>query len=441
MGLPASDTDDDDDMDVSLFKARLAVAQKSLKAKDYKAAEAQFKLCVANTAVLKTLPNHVVMDLKLELASVYQASGNNAGHQAILLELLKQPDLPKVQTLHLQHLLAVAYFDGMQLELAHDHAEEAMRGRRKLFGRRHESYYESVGLLVDICEAQSNTEDAQVYRHLLREGYQKETTAILVNPSVDTTTIKLLTDNGYVINNEKTYFEALQWASNQRQQEIVRILLKRGPDFARNDEDYGMMLREAIRGGHDDIVQYLLEQEACIDAIPGQGETALGYAAELGKESITRLLLDRGAEARQMRRSNDVNSDNGDPALFRAAENGHESIVKLLLDRGALIDLKGRLGKTPLGIAASRAHLTVVRLLLDRGANVDAIDLEGATSLMSAAWRGRAEMTRLLLDRGADATLKTIKKKDTAMTLAKHRSHEDVVKILKSYRTGLHKLW
>lgn len=439
---PESDSDDDDDdVDVSLFKARLAVAQKSLKAKDYKAAGAQFELCVANTAVMKKLPSHAIIDLKLDLASAYKGSGNNARQQAILQDLLQQDDVSKVQTLHLQHLLAVAYLDGVELDLAHAYAEQAMKGRRKLFGRRHESYHESLSLLANICEAQSNFEDANVYRHLLPEGYQKETASTLAAPSKDAATIKLLADNGYDINNRKTYYEALKWASDEKEQEIVRLLLKRGPELVQKDEDSGRMLWEAVRGGHEDMVQYLLDQGFNVDAAPRKLETALGHAAELGNESIARLLLDRGAKPNPPGDSRDVDTAYGGAALFRAAKNGHKSIVRLLLDRGALIDGKGHFGLSPLQIAAGCGHLAVVRLLLDRGANVNATSVTGTTALMDAAFNGRTEIVRLLLERGADADMKTVIWKDTAMRLAKQKNHDEVVKILKSYRTGLRKLW
>ncbi|KAH7412514.1 ankyrin repeat-containing domain protein, partial [Cadophora sp. MPI-SDFR-AT-0126] len=220
--------------------------------------------------------------------------------------------------------------------------------------------------------------------------------------------------------------------------EIVRLLLKREPDIVGKDEDWGQMLWEAVRGGHEDMVQYLLDQGAIIDATPKKGEAALGYAAELGKESITRLLLDRGAKPNPPGHSYDIDTGYSGAALFRAAGNGHESIVRLLLDRGALIDGKGYIGMSPLQLAASRGHLAIVRLLLDRGANVNATSSTGSTALMDAAFNGRPEIVRLLLDHGADADMKT---KSTAMSYAKEKHHDDVVRVLKSYRSGLRKLW
>lgn len=161
-------------MGKDLFLARLTVAQKRLRAKEFKAAETLFEGCLADVAVIRSLPQHEVIDLKLDLATACRGAGDSTRQQAILNELLKL-DLPKIQEFHLKHTLAVAYFDDFQLELARSYADDAMKGRKKLLGRRHELYFETLNLLVTICKAQDDNDTAEVYQDLLPLNYHNHT--------------------------------------------------------------------------------------------------------------------------------------------------------------------------------------------------------------------------------------------------------------------------
>ena len=146
------------------------MAQKRLKAKEFKAAQTQFEACLADVEVIESLPQHEVLDLKLDLAIACRGAGNSTRQQSILNSLLKL-DLPKVQELHLKHTLAVAYLDDYQLDIARAFADDAMKGRKKLLGRRHESYFKSLSLLATICKEQDDNDIAEVYQHLLPPDY------------------------------------------------------------------------------------------------------------------------------------------------------------------------------------------------------------------------------------------------------------------------------
>lgn len=122
--------------------------------------------------VIESLPQHEVVDLKLDLAIACRGARNSTRQQSILNNLLKL-DLPKVQEAQLKHTLAVAYLDDFQLDLARDYADDARKGRKKLFGRRHELYFESLSLLATICEAQNDNDTAEAYQCLLPPDYHK----------------------------------------------------------------------------------------------------------------------------------------------------------------------------------------------------------------------------------------------------------------------------
>ena len=87
----------------------------------------------------------------------------------------------------------------------------------------------------------------------------------------------------------------------------------------------------------------------------------LYYAALLGFSTVTRLLLDAGAE---------VNAQGGGcgNALQAALEEGHEQVVKTLLDVGAEVNAQGGHFGNALQAASFRGHKQVVKMLLDAGA-------------------------------------------------------------------------
>jgi ankyrin repeat protein len=88
----------------------------------------------------------------------------------------------------------------------------------------------------------------------------------LTAPSNDIAAIKTLSDNGYDINNKKTYFEALDWASKEEQMPIIRVLLERGTDIDAHNEYGETMLFYACKNGFEGLVGRLFDQESAIKA-------------------------------------------------------------------------------------------------------------------------------------------------------------------------------
>ena len=73
--------------------------------------------------------------------------------------------------------------------------------------------------------------------------------------------------------------------------------------------------------------------------------------------------------------------DGSRSALHYAAGIGNERTTELLLANGAEVDLKDKDGYTPLHIAAGYMHRPIVRALLDRGADPEIADAQGRTAL------------------------------------------------------------
>jgi ankyrin repeat protein len=107
-----------------------------------------------------------------------------------------------------------------------------------------------------------------------------------------------------------------------------------------------------------------------------------------------RLLLSKGARV-------NVRSKLGrTPLLVAAAYDGATEAARLLIEKGADVNARDESGMSVLEQAASSNHIELVRLLLAKGADVNTADLGGGTALMSAAGNGdrNAAMVKLLLE-------------------------------------------
>lgn len=115
-----------------------------------------------------------------------------------------------------------------------------------------------------------------------------------------------------------------------------------------------------------------------------------------------------------------------------ASYHGRTEIVRLLLDRGIDVNLKDSYGQTPL-IAASRGGtLDVAKLLVERGADVNATTTHGATALIYACDRSDISVAKFLLENGANPEVKATYG-DGPMLHAVRRRNDELARLLKSY--------
>jgi ankyrin repeat protein len=121
----------------------------------------------------------------------------------------------------------------------------------------------------------------------------------------------------------------------------------------------------------------------------------LYYAALLDVSTITRMLLDQGAE---------VNKQGGryGNALHAASLRGHKHIVQTLIEAGAEVDAQNGDYDNALQAASSEGHELIVKMLLDNKANINAQGGKYSNALQAAAASGHQAIVQMLLDNGAD---------------------------------------
>jgi ankyrin repeat protein len=163
------------------------------------------------------------------------------------------------------------------------------------------------------------------------------------------------------------------------------------------------------------------------EKLDDEGNTALIVAVVGEKASISRMLVERGADV-------NVKSHEGWTPLLYAARNNDIQTTKLLLDRGADVNAVGPKDITPLMSAVMKHQIDEVKILLDRGADPNRKDNDGFTTLMFAAGVDDANiavgMVRVILAKGADVNAQSNNGR-TALSIAVQAGHPEVVDELK----------
>jgi uncharacterized protein len=244
----------------------------------------------------------------------------------------------------------------------------------------------------------------------------------------------------------------------------VEMLVKAAPQaVAQRDKDGMTPLHRAVQHGHEEVVTFLLDNKAEVDALDSLKFTPLRWAIIDRATGLVETLLQHGAAVNPRNKrpppplyeaagrsgeleviklllayKADVNG--GDAAdrtpLLHAAETGQTDVVRLLLTHHAEVNLQDHWGRIPLELAANQGHPDTVRVMLDAGADVHAYckfdagtPLHWAADGLPAAERGSAEAARLLLDRGA-AINATNEDGNTPLHLAALHGRAEVAAVL-----------
>ncbi len=148
-----------------------------------------------------------------------------------------------------------------------------------------------------------------------------------------------------------------------------------------------------------EVLHYLIDAGADIDAVTSRGETALELAIRYGHADMPQILLEACATVLLPAEAEvDGETVQTHPPLVAAAATGKWDLVMHMLDAGAPIDASDPDGNTPLTAALEGEYWDLADELVARGASVDA---NGARSPLLAGLKNDA-FVRSILDRTTD---------------------------------------
>uniref|UniRef100_A0ABI8A0U4 K Homology domain-containing protein n=1 Tax=Felis catus TaxID=9685 RepID=A0ABI8A0U4_FELCA len=272
---------------------------------------------------------------------------------------------------------------------------------------------------------------------------------------------------------------------------VVELLLAHGADPTHRLKDGSTMLIEAAKGGHTNVVSYLLDYPNNVLSVPTTDVSQLTSPSQdqaqvprvpmhtlamvvppqepdrTSQENSPALLgVQKAVSSRVPTGSNsssqttecltpepcsqspsnvasqcmppvypsvDIDAhteSNHDTALTLACAGGHEELVSVLIARDAKIEHRDKKGFTPLILAATAGHVGVVEILLDKGGDIEAqSERTKDTPLSLACSGGRQEVVDLLLARGANKEHRNVSDY-TPLSLAASGGYVNIIKIL-----------
>ncbi|KAI5927178.1 ankyrin repeat-containing domain protein [Camillea tinctor] len=205
---------------------------------------------------------------------------------------------------------------------------------------------------------------------------------------------RILVEAGADINKRtRSGATALELALKRNHSEVVEVLLKAGPsqETLRNgfqkalwERKYGManrilranielcypmpnvdryLLHKLVLIGNTELVESILKYEVDLELTRGRGVTALQCIKRETDVSITRMLINRGANLEGSKNSSIT-------PLLMAVLAGNLSVAKLLVSKGAKVDIDDPCWN-PLHQACCSASIDMVKFLHQEGADVN----------------------------------------------------------------------
>ncbi|MFH1197137.1 MAG: ankyrin repeat domain-containing protein [bacterium] len=242
----------------------------------------------------------------------------------------------------------------------------------------------------------------------------------------------LLLDNGAKIQEEDNLRKApIFYAIGSESQKMMELLIKRGAYLEPvNNYKRTPLLMTCRETGALQIVKLLVESGANINAKDIFGDTPLTLTAWRGFEDIVNYLLDNNAEFT-------TEGNEGIKLLSFAVDKRLWKLYNQMIDKGGDAFLKILYELPVLYLAASGGSIEIVNDLISRKIPVNGIDEYGWTPLHYASYFGRAEVVKLLIAKGADVNPKT-PLGESPLYLARSEIKTDVADILLTAGSDLH---
>ena len=200
------------------------------------------------------------------------------------------------------------------------------------------------------------------------------------------------------------------------------------------DEEGCSPLHYAALSGNKETVEFIINNNSCVNISNNSGHTPLHMAAIVGNRKIIDLLISKGAalnaksiagesvldsalthanprnislceginECVDYLKKLGVGSNAGESILF-AAQTGNFEAIKQHLASGVSVNEKLD-GATPLSWAVSRGDKEISKYLISQGANIEDECMDGATLLDVAIFNDDKEIAQMLCEKNAKKT-------------------------------------
>jgi ankyrin repeat protein len=271
--------------------------------------------------------------------------------------------------------------------------------------------------------------------------------------------LKLIAAGAHIDATGTTGGTALHYAVRDGHLEMIQCLIEKGADLNARDAEGASPLDQAIWNGSLDAVAILLAHGARLNEPETQtGGTPINEAAFMSRTAMVRYLLqfhpDLGVPDNRgygpldnaIRRGKEDSAQlllEAEPkeqqtaqffgkTMEAATQKDESAVVAALLRHGALANDLLPSGSTPLDLAAFSGASKVVRVLLDHSADPNLSGRNGATPLEDASLKGFDSVVSMLLDHGALVNQLNIGSGTTALYAAASFGKGEVVKVLLS---------
>ena len=185
--------------------------------------------------------------------------------------------------------------------------------------------------------------------------------------------------------------------------DCVKVLLKYNADIENrcNDDDPDgntPLFRAACSRGHVNVLRYLVENGADVNALLYENRTPLMLAILCGHLNAATFLMEHGADV-------NIHDNDGKTAVHYVVDKFSDSrdVLSCLVKHGADVNVLSK-NVTPLMSASARGKVNAATFLVEHGANVDLQSKHGDTALHYAARhpiQGTPKIARILLSHGA----------------------------------------
>ena len=204
--------------------------------------------------------------------------------------------------------------------------------------------------------------------------------------------IKLLISKGANVNVKHDGYTPIVYAIWENDKDMVELLISKGADVNTKDKDGVTPYYWAAMQGSKDLVELLTAKGATV-------ESTIHLAARTGDLAKVKRFIEEGTDV-------NVKDKVGQTPLFSAVLADNNDVVKFLIAKGADVNAKNGIGATPLNFVMMSSGK--VELLISKGADVNTKDKKGATPLHRACLRGQGQkdVVELLIAKGSNVNAK-----------------------------------